>query len=82
MQRPALYRLVDQLHDAAMLGLGLLGVAAGDGRLEAAEVGLDRRRVTPILAALALSAQDALVLGVDVGHTQRRRDWGRGGRVL
>jgi hypothetical protein len=62
MQRAALDRLVDQLHDAAVLGVGELGVVGGDGRLEAAEVGLDRRGVTPVLAALALGAQDALFL--------------------
>jgi hypothetical protein len=62
MQRAALDRLVDQLHDAAVLGVGKLGVAGGGRGLEAAEIGLDRRRVAPVLAALALGAQDALFL--------------------
>ena len=47
-------------------------VALGDGRLEAAEVGADRRRVAAILEALALGAQDALLLGMNVGHVVRR----------
>jgi hypothetical protein len=47
-------------------------VALGDGRLEAAEVRADRRRVAAILEALALRAQDALLLGMDVGHVVRR----------
>ena len=43
-------------------------VAARDGRLEAAEVGLDRGGVAAVLEPLALGAQDPLLLGVDVGH--------------
>ena len=49
----------------------LLGVALGDGRLEAAEVGLDRRGVAAILEPLALGAEDPLLLGGDVGHGKR-----------
>src|SRR5215216_7869479 len=65
VQRAALDGLVDQLHQLAVLVVGPLGLAAGDGGLQAAEVRLDRRRVAPVLAALARRAQDALLLGMD-----------------
>jgi hypothetical protein len=45
-----------------VLGVGRLGLARGDGGLEAAEVRLDRRRVPPVLVPLALSAENALFL--------------------
>ena len=52
VQRAALDRLVDQLHEAAVLGVGGLVVTLGDGGLQAAEVGLDRGRVLTVLGAL------------------------------
>ena len=51
-----------------MLARDLLGVVLGNGRLEASEIGLDRRGVPAILETLALGANDALLLGGDVGH--------------
>jgi hypothetical protein len=62
VERAALHRLVDQLNEAAVLGVGRVGLARGDGGLEAAEVGLDRRGVPAILVPLALSAKNALFL--------------------
>ena len=54
-------------------------VAALDGRLEATEVGLDRRGVAAVLEPLALGAQDALLLRMNVGHdeapTRDRTSW-------
>ena len=41
-------------HHVGELGGGLFGVAAGNGRLKALEVRLDRRGVAPVLQALAL----------------------------
>jgi len=55
----------------AQLGVGLLGIAAADGVLEPAEVGLDRGRVAAVLEPLALGALDPLFLGGDVGHGRR-----------
>ena len=65
-----------------VLGVGGLGLAGFDRGLEAAEVRLDRRRVAAVLEALALGAEDALLLGVDVGHdveAPRTRTDSRGG---
>jgi len=55
-----------------MLGIGRLGVAAGNGPLEPAEVRLDLRRVASILESLALGALNALLLGMDVGHDSKQ----------
>lgn len=62
MQRASLDRLVDRRHELAVLGLGGVVVAAGDGGLEAVEVSLDARRVAPVLETLAGGALDALLL--------------------
>ena len=62
MQGAALDGLVDRLHERAVLGGGRLGVAGGDRGLEAAEEGPDGRRVAAVLQALALGAEDALLL--------------------
>ena len=82
VQGAALDRLVDQGDQLAVLGVGRVVVALADRGLQAAEVRLDRRRVAAVLDALALGAQDALLLGGDVGHTCERRGSRRGGRVL
>src|ERR687897_1707357 len=58
VQGAALDRLVDGLHERAVLARGGVVVAGGDRRLQTAEVGLDRRGVAPVLEALALGAQD------------------------
>src|ERR1700682_1432990 len=54
--------LVDGALQAHVLGVGSCGVAALDGRLEVAEVGLDRGGVVAVLQTLALGAQDPLLL--------------------
>ena len=56
VQGAALDRLVDQLHEAAVLGVGGLVVTLGDGGLQPAEVGLDRGRVLAVLGALSQRA--------------------------
>ena len=53
VQRAALDGLVDQLHQLAVLGVGAVVLAGLDGGRQAAEVRLDRRRVLPVLLALA-----------------------------
>jgi hypothetical protein len=53
VQRAALDGLVDQLDQVAVIRVGLLVVAGLDGGAQAAEVRLDRRRVVPVLLALA-----------------------------
>ena len=68
VQRAALDGLVDRLHEARGARRRPLVVAVGDGGLEAAEVGLDRGGVAAVLLPLALGAEDALLLRVDVGH--------------
>src|SRR5436190_11606828 len=72
VQRAALDGLVDGRRQRRELAVGRRIVALGDGRLEAAEVRADRRRVAAVLEALALRAQDALLLGMNVGHVVRR----------
>src|SRR3954451_6376639 len=62
VQRAALDGLVDRPHELEMLGVGRVGIAALDGGLQAAEVRLDRRGVAPVLEALALGADDRLLL--------------------
>src|SRR5215210_4091131 len=58
VQRPALDGLVDRADELAVLGVGGRVVAGLDRGLEAAEVGLDRRRVATVLEPLALRAQN------------------------
>src|SRR3954469_5184225 len=65
----ALDGLVDRRNELAMRGVGLGLVATG--ALQAAEQRLDLRRVPAVLRALALRAQDPLLLGVNVGHDER-----------
>ncbi len=72
MQRAALDGLVDRAHEATVLGLGGLAVALLGESLQATEVGLDRRGVLAVLETLALGAEDALLLGCDVGHVKGR----------
>jgi hypothetical protein len=72
VNRAALDGLVDRRDELAVRRVGGGVVTVFDERLEAAEVRLDRRRVLTILDALALGAQDALLLGVDVGHGKSR----------
>jgi len=62
MDRTTLDGLVDRPHEDSMLGFGSRVVAAGDGGLESPKVGLDRRRVAPILQALTLGTEDSLLL--------------------
>ena len=62
VQRAALDGLVDRRHERQVLGVGELVVLGGDGGFEAAEVRADRRRVVAVLEALALGAQDPLLL--------------------
>src|SRR5690606_2677052 len=69
VERAALDGLVDRLDQVEMGRSSVISVATvGNSRLEATEVGLDRRRVAAVLLPLTLSAKDALLLGVDVGH--------------
>src|SRR5438876_3270178 len=72
VQRAALDGLVDRALQAHVLGLGGRLVAARHGVGEGVEVGLDRGGVVAVLRALALAAEDALLLGVDVGHRKSR----------
>ena len=62
MQRAALDGLVDQADELTVLGVGGGVVAGGDSGLEAAEVRPDRGGVVAVLEALALGAQDPLLL--------------------
>ena len=64
VQRAALDGLVDRALQAHVLGLGGRASPLLHGRFEVAEVGLDRRGVAAVLEALALGAQDALLLGM------------------
>ncbi len=59
---------VDRPHELAVLADDALGVAVGDGRLEALRQGLDRRAVAEVLSPLPLLDQDALLLLLDVRH--------------
>src|ERR1043165_6569653 len=54
VERAALDGLVDGRRQLLELAVGCRVIALGDGRLEAAEVRADRRRVAAILEALAL----------------------------
>src|SRR5205085_11825377 len=72
MQRTALDCLVDGALHTPVLGVGSLRVAVLDGALQLAQIRLDRGGVVAVLQALALGAQDARLLGVDVGHGVRR----------
>src|SRR3954452_17791353 len=71
VERADLDCLVDGLDQLAVFLGRLRVVAGGDGGLEAAEVGLDRRRVAAGLETLALGTKDALLLRVDIGHLRR-----------
>jgi hypothetical protein len=62
MKRAALDGLVDRAHKLTVLGRGRLAVFLLDGGLQTTEVGLDRRGVFAVLKALALGAEDALLL--------------------
>jgi hypothetical protein len=62
VQRAALDGLVDRPHQRQVLGLRRVGVTGCDRGLEAAEEGLDRRRVAAVLQALAFGPEDALLL--------------------
>ena len=59
-------------HELEMLRGNAVGIAVGDGRLEALRQRLDRRAVTQILAPLALLDPDALALLLDVRHSKKR----------
>ncbi len=59
---PRLTALSIVLREDSVLERGLLVVAVRDGRLQAAEVGLDRRGVAPVLEPLSLGAEDPLLL--------------------
>src|SRR5690348_4875689 len=60
VERVALHGAGDARHGLAVLGLGRVGIAGLDRSLEAAEVGLDRRRVAAVLEPLPLRPLDAL----------------------
>ena len=53
---------LDRALQADVLGVGRRRVTALHGRLEVPEVGTDRRGVVAVLQALALRAQDSLLL--------------------
>jgi hypothetical protein len=72
VNRATLDGLVDRRDEIAVRRVGSCVVAVFDERLEAAEVRLDRRGVLAVLETLALGAQDALLLRVDVGHEKSR----------
>ena len=72
MHAAALYSLVDRLYELAMLGLCGRVVAARHCPLEAVEVRLDLRRVTAVFQPLTLSADNPLLLGVDVRHDSKQ----------
>src|SRR5205085_5385868 len=72
VQRAALDSLVDRALHAHVLGIRSLLVASLHRIRQPAQVGLDGRRVPAVLEPLALRAQDALLLGVDVGHGDSR----------
>ena len=59
---PRLTALSIVLTSVVMLGVGERVVLGGDGGLEATEVRPDRRGVVAVLEALALGAQDPLLL--------------------
>src|SRR5207248_11058217 len=62
VDRAPLDRLVDRLHQRAVLDVDRGAVATGDRVLETAEVGLDLGRVAAVLQPLTLGAEDALLL--------------------
>ena len=62
VQGATLHSLVDHAHELFVLRIGCGCVAARHRRLQPPEVRLDRRRVAPVLQALALAAQDPLLL--------------------
>ena len=72
VQGATLDGLVDRAHEATVLGLGGIAVALLGERFQATKVGLDRRGVFAVLQTLALGAEDALLLGCDVGHVKGR----------
>src|SRR5205823_8255205 len=72
VQRAALDGLVDRLHKHPVLVVGRWLIPSLDRPRKPAEVGLDPRRVAPVLEPLALSAQDPLLLGMDIGHRLRQ----------
>jgi len=71
VQGAALDRLVDRAHQLAV-SVGAGGVVGALGVLQAPEQRLDAGRAAAVLAPLALGAQDALLLGMDVGHDRRK----------
>jgi hypothetical protein len=72
VQRPARRRAVDRAHELAVPRRDTLGVAVGDGSLEALRERLYRRPVAEILAPLALLDADALALLLDVRPSKKR----------
>ena len=71
VERAARRGTVDRAHELAMLGRDALGVAVGDGRLEALRQRLDRRAVAEVLGPLPLLDPDALLLLLDVRHSRK-----------
>jgi hypothetical protein len=81
VQRALRRRLVDRAHEQEVLGRDRVGVAAGDGRLEALRQRLHGRPVAKVLVPLPLGDPDALLLLLDVGHVERKaraKPWGAG----
>ena len=70
VQRAAGDRPVDQLDEAAMLGLDRVGVAVLDRRREPLRQRLDRRAVAQVLEPLVGGGTNALLLLPDVRHAR------------
>src|SRR5205085_1073049 len=72
VQSSPLDGLVDRLHESLVFVVCGGVIPSLDRPLEPAEVGLDPRRVAPVFEPLALGSQDALLLGMDIGHELRQ----------
>ena len=73
VQRAALDGLVDRADELRCSASAVSASPASTAACEAAEVGLDRRRVAAVLEPLALGAQDPLLLGGMLAMTWKRR---------
>src|SRR2546421_4728382 len=72
MERSARRRLVDRPDEPDVRGGALLGVAAGDGLAQPPGQGLDGRAVADVLEPVLSGRADALLLLLDVRHSETK----------